>query len=165
MIVIKLCKQCNKPFNADSKEIKRGNAIYCGLSCSAKNQRKHAILYTLTCQGCNKIFTAKYRDAKYCSSKCKLVVYRRLQKAEQSSIKTFQRILSFLPCELCGWKESTRDLHHIISVFKKGKTTLDNLICLCPNHHRMVHRNLISQDTLINVLKLRLSLHPDLIQE
>lgn len=165
MKIQRQCENCNKPFQAEQKEIKRGNARYCSLSCSAKQQRRKAIIYNLTCHGCNQPFQAKYKEAKYCSQKCKLVVYRRLQKSEQASIATFQRIIGHLPCEICGWNECKGDLHHITPVSKGGKTTLENLISLCPNHHRMAHKNLISQDTFLEVVKLRLSLHPEINQE
>ena len=34
-------------------------------------------------------------------------------------------------CSVCGWDESVCDIHHV---------TPDNVIVLCPNHHRKMHR-------------------------
>jgi hypothetical protein len=155
MKILKTCKQCNITFEADSREINRGNAKYCSLSCAAKNQRKNAKLYEKTCLGCNNIFKAKYSEAKYCSQSCKLKVYRRLQKSKEASIATFYRILTDTPCEICGWNETNRDLHHIIPVSQGGKTTLDNIVSLCPNHHRMAHKDMLSREELLTAIKPR----------
>lgn len=159
------CEECGELFQAEHKEINRGNCKYCSLSCAGKNQRKNAQIYTMQCICCNQPFQAKYRTAKYCSRSCKLKTYRENQKGTEQSIKTFYRMLADVPCEICGWKECARDLHHIIPVSKGGKNSISNLISLCPNHHRMVHQNLVSQDALFRALKLRLSLHPEITQE
>ncbi|MBK7760107.1 MAG: HNH endonuclease [Deltaproteobacteria bacterium] len=48
-------------------------------------------------------------------------------------------------CQICGWDPSAvyhRQLcegHHIQWLSRGGWDTLDNLILLCPNHHRAVH--------------------------
>jgi len=152
----KICKQCNSIFEADNKEINRGNAKYCSLSCSAKNQRKNAKSYEKICLGCNNTFTAKYSEAKYCSQSCKLKVYRKLQKDKEASIATFYRILANTFCEICSWNETNRDLHHIIPVSQGGKTTLDNIISLCPNHHRMAHRGMLSKEELLAAIEPRI---------
>lgn len=39
-------------------------------------------------------------------------------------------------CAICGWNEASCDKHHIIP----GKHDLDNLIIVCPNHHRIIHQ-------------------------
>lgn len=52
------------------------------------------------------------------------------------------------PCAICGWNKASCDVHHIIPVSNGGKNEITNLITLCPNCHRMVHRNLISEEKL-----------------
>lgn len=47
-----------------------------------------------------------------------------------------------LTCEICSWNEASIDVHHILQI-KDFQNELDyhkkeNLICLCPNHHRVV---------------------------
>jgi hypothetical protein len=42
-------------------------------------------------------------------------------------------------CELCGWNKAPCDIHHKIHRAKGGPDTHDNLICICPNCHRMQH--------------------------
>lgn len=45
-------------------------------------------------------------------------------------------------------RKASCDVHHIIPVSNGGKNEITNLITLCPNCHRMVHRNLISEEKL-----------------
>ena len=70
-------------------------------------------------------------------------------------MKVFYSIFKDVPCEICGWEETTRDLHHIEEVSKDGKNEVENLISVCPNHHRMIHKNLISKDELLSIVKSR----------
>lgn len=44
------------------------------------------------------------------------------------------------PCVLCGFEYS--DVHHIDG--RRSNNDPSNLICLCPNHHRLVHRGLLT---------------------
>ena len=50
-------------------------------------------------------------------------------------------------CKICGWNISI-DIHHIIPLSDNGTNKEENLISLCPNHHRMVHRGLIDLEDL-----------------
>lgn len=55
-------------------------------------------------------------------------------------------IIDFIPfkttrekkCEICGFSEW--DTHHIIDLRDGGDHCDENIILLCPNHHRLVHR-------------------------
>jgi len=42
-------------------------------------------------------------------------------------------------CAICGWNESTCDIHHIVQQKDGGSDNNDNLIIVCPNHHRIIH--------------------------
>lgn len=42
-------------------------------------------------------------------------------------------------CEICGWNEGPCDLHHKLPRARGGKHEIKNLICVCPNHHRLIH--------------------------
>ena len=48
------------------------------------------------------------------------------------------------PCELCGFEHA--DVHHIDG--DHNNNDLNNLISLCPNHHRLVHYGLLSLDNI-----------------
>lgn len=164
MKIEKQCLTCNKTFQADNREHNRGNAKYCSLSCSAKNQKKEKSKENI-CVYCESKFLSTSKGAKYCSNHCKIRNYRKRQVTQSYHTSSLQRILGHLPCEICGWKEATRDIHHILPVSKGGKNTLDNVILVCPNHHRMFHHNLVSKEAVETAFKLRLSLHPELFQE
>ena len=69
-----------------------------------------------------------------------------MRHAEGNSVN--HKTLILLPCEVCGWKEATRDLHHIIPISEGGSNDDTNLVTLCPNHHRCAHNNLVSQEQL-----------------
>lgn len=160
----KLCKKCNKTFLVDVREHNRGNGKYCSIQCSAKDRIRLKNIER-TCVYCYNLFLAGSKEAKYCSRSCKLKNYRSKQITLKYHSKTLQNILGHLPCEICGWKEATRDLHHIIPISKGGKNTMQNVIVVCPNHHRMFHHNLVSEEAIQNAFKFRLSLHPEFFPE
>lgn len=51
------------------------------------------------------------------------------------------KVAKNIPCVICGWNESTRDIHHIVPVKDGGADDISNLTVLCPNCHRVVHNN------------------------
>ena len=152
----KECQTCGKSFIADTREINRGNAKFCSLSCCAKAPKE--MKYKLICKQCGREFLSAVKSAKYCSDSCKQKNYRARQKSlseDGECIKYFYKVFLNTPCELCQWDKTTRDLHHIIEVVNGGTNELDNLICVCPNCHRMIHNNLISEDDIKNVIENR----------
>jgi predicted restriction endonuclease len=54
-------------------------------------------------------------------------------------------------CIVCGFN-AVIDLHHLIPVSKGGFFEENNLVCLCPNHHEMLHRGLITPDEILTYL-------------
>ena len=48
-----------------------------------------------------------------------------------------------LRCEICGWGKGLSyellQAHHIIPISCGGKDIKNNVIILCPNHHRIIH--------------------------
>jgi 5-methylcytosine-specific restriction endonuclease McrA len=102
---------------------------------------------------CNSPFQSVNSKAKYCSQKCKSKYYRYLIYTEKGKTHKIQRILLHFPCMNCGWNEGPRDVHHIIPVSEGGKNEINNMITLCPNCHRLAHRNLLSKEKLFILLK------------
>jgi len=49
----------------------------------------------------------------------------------------------FIPCELCGWNKAHCDLHHKKNKRYGGDSSLENLITVCPNCHRLIHLKII----------------------
>lgn len=155
--IVRTCLECGKSFTASTSEVNRGNAHYCSLSCSAKSNGRHLskeLNYDHKCIHCGHEFKASTPYNKYCSDVCKQKHYR-FRKRKAGLDNNNYKQLSSLPCEVCGWKESSRDLHHIIPVRKGGKDEFSNLISLCPNHHRMADRNLLSQGDLTKIATSR----------
>ena len=154
--VEKLCQSCGKTFMADSRELKRGNAKYCSLSCVAKVPKQ--LQYKQICKHCGTEFMSASKNAKYCSDSCKQKNYRAKQKAiseDSFSIKHYYKLFENIPCEICQWDKTSRDLHHIIEVSNGGTNELNNLLCVCPNCHRMIHANLISENDLHQIIENR----------
>lgn len=159
----KKCLTCNEKFTAALSEHTRGYAKYCSISCgrAGKNYIKNI---DCTCFYCGNKFKAASNEAKYCSKNCKQKNYRKQQITLEFGTKALQNTIGHLPCEIpgCGWKEATRDIHHLVPITNGGKNTLDNVIVVCPNHHRMFHHNLISKEAVQAAFKLRLYHHPEL---
>lgn len=60
-----------------------------------------------------------------------------LDCSKRTAVKIIKR--SGLGCAICGWNESTCDIHHIICKKDGGSNDNDNLIIVCPNCHRIIH--------------------------
>jgi hypothetical protein len=49
-------------------------------------------------------------------------------------------------CQLCGWEPRKRyeielcEAHHVRWLSRGGEDSLQNLVLICPNHHRAIHR-------------------------
>ena len=147
--VKKLCLHCNSQFLAKQKEVNRGHGHFCSISCSASyfNLRRGLLASVAkTCNHCGKTFNTTNVKKLYCCTLCKTKYSYRMRHAEGNSVN--HKTLILLPCEVCGWKEATRDLHHIIPISEGGSNDDTNLVTLCPNHHRCAHNNLVSQEQL-----------------
>ena len=49
----RICNNCDIEFLADPREVNRGNAKYCNLSCAMKNQTINQPLVLKKCEICN----------------------------------------------------------------------------------------------------------------
>jgi predicted restriction endonuclease len=43
-------------------------------------------------------------------------------------------------CAICGWDEAPNDVAHIVAKKDGGDDSLENVVMLCPNHHRLFDR-------------------------
>lgn len=123
--------------------------------------------YYRKCPECGKEFLATTWNRMYCSSKCA----RNAQaKKNMSHIARRSAIKSVIPpkilyafgfrCCVCGWyipqdyesvdyqPQHGCELHHIDPIAEGGENTLDNIVLLCPNCHKMAHAGKISKDEL-----------------
>ena len=95
----------------------------------------------------------------YCSRKCKgaghskLMTGRRPSGGVYTSNATFRKLIrpAFLDrCAICGWDEAPCDVAHIVAR-KAGGNPADpeNVVMLCPNHHRMFDTGRISAEVVL----------------
>ena len=54
-------------------------------------------------------------------------------------------------CALCGWTEARCDVAHIVDRKCGGDDSLNNIIVLCPNHHRQYDRG--DEKVMMSVLQ------------
>jgi predicted HNH restriction endonuclease len=57
-----------------------------------------------------------------------------------------------MKCIVCGF-DTAVVVHHIIPKADNGTNDPENLAVLCPNHHAMVHKNMISSEELTLIIK------------
>lgn len=130
---------------------------------------------TKVCPVCGKDFTyKKYRGAGriYCSQTCARRADAKKKYASQPERFSDYNHKGYLSktiieryngrCAICGWKATDKlitvkgrtqyaygnEIHHIIAVEDGGQATEDNLILLCPNHHKQANLGIISIEEL-----------------
>lgn len=109
--------------------------------------RKHPIV-TKVCPACSKQFMASSgsaREKRTCSYACSNKHFRsgpnngNYKNPEEIAKDDYRAIClqqHRKACLLCGWNISV-DVHHIDG--NHSNNNKDNLVPLCPNHHRMAH--------------------------
>ena len=137
------------------------------------------------CPVCSKSFTEeahKGRERIYCSIRCqRLAGARNSYKSNPEKLADYnhkgylsKELISRYggKCAICGWRATEElikakgriqyafgnEIHHIIAVEQGGKATTDNLILLCPNHHKQADLGIISIEELQSYLKADLTL-------
>lgn len=80
----------------------------------------------IKCKNCKKEIDNPKWNQIYCNVECRTKDYDNKN----------QLIKKHHPCEICGFWRFTES-HHIIKQMDFGSDTSNNLIKLCPNHHKM----------------------------
>lgn len=129
-----------------------------------------------TCQACGKEFSYSYCGGalrKYCCTACArrkdtATTYKRISDTSHKGYLSRAIIYRYGGrCAICGWRATEdmiqnhgrtqhaygNEIHHIISVRDGGRATEDNLILLCPNHHKQADLGLISLEDLRSYLR------------
>lgn len=124
---MKLCKLCGEPI----PDTRRKNAIYCSELC----QRKANLTS----------------------------VYKRVPDTSRKGYIAKELYLRYgYKCAICGWQATEEliktkrgviyshgnELHHITAVEDGGQAKEDNLILLCPNHHKQADLGIIPPEEL-----------------
>lgn len=125
------------------QKIKEGVKSY-----NEKNKvNKSQVEYQYICDKCGKNFVSKikirndrYKHCEDCRQHRKHAINNPNSILDVSK-RTITKILKRANkgCSICGWNESTCDIHHIIERKNGGTDNIDNLIIVCPNCHRIIH--------------------------
>lgn len=160
-----------------------GNVKFCSRSCAnssnnrrrvlssetkdkirrAINNKNKILFYFYDCEKCGNEFKSKIKIRKERLKTCnqcrgsKIVKdISKIQSILELSLRTVQKILKKLNvgCSICGWDKTSIDIHHIEGRKIKNPDDHTNLICLCPNCHRLAHEKKIEKNLLFeNSLK------------
>lgn len=145
------CQICGKELLPRSKGWRPTR--FCSNDCKFVYQRDNPPHRTIgrarkNCLICGTEFSyyASVRQrAQFCSNVCRQRGQRDKMLGKRY-VTTYVNSASFrsvargqLPknCALCGWSEGTCDVCHIVARKNGGRDEMDNVVILCPNHHRM----------------------------
>ncbi len=120
------------------------------------------------CQCCGKEFifkgrlkTKKYEEAKFCSRSCannrQSVWDAKIQEGESNGKWVRYRVVAFKhhgeKCVVCGF-DKVLEVHHLDK--NRDNNSKENLVPLCPNHHRMIHTPEFAEEVL-DTIKYRVN--------
>ena len=127
------------------------------------------------CAICGNLITARHsHNVKYCSEKCARKAGTRKSISiiadRANRISKVAQDVYFLyhsKCAICKWQATDKliktgggyqfaygnEIHHITPSSKGGKEDIENLILLCPNHHKQADLGLIDIETLKGYVK------------
>lgn len=98
------------------------------------------------------------------SANCKVERPKRLTETYERNPTFRVKVLENygFKCAICHCKvEAVLEAHHIDCVSKNGSDNLSNGICLCRNHHKMVHSDLITLNMKDNTFEVDDSIKED----
>jgi hypothetical protein len=145
------CDICGEAFHPNSSRQR-----FCGMECRNRwiainppNERKRV---AVQCGNCGKII---YRTPSEmgegrsyaCSRECQTAIVSGKLSERISQGKKLALRRDDARCRICGF-DAIVEVHHIIPRRDGGSDDPSNLITLCPNHHTMADRGLISGDSL-----------------
>jgi len=146
------CDNCGNQFLRENKYLKRRKKYYCNRQCMSEGFKRGK---TRSCKHCDKAFYAirahiNQGHAIFCSRSCS-GKYKNQNKGKNSSLykdgSSYYRQAAFAHysrcCRVCGYDtEPVLQVHHIDE--DRSNNELDNLVILCPTHHKEAHLGLIN---------------------
>lgn len=154
-----ICEHCGKEHDGTF-----GSGRFCSIACANSrcihrdkiNEKiKLGVLkhydekekFTYICEDCGNEFKrlTAFREGRHI--RCNKCIQNRshVNKDPKSILDLSKRTISKIlhrankGCSICGWNESTCDIHHIIQKKDGGNDNIENLIVVCPNCHRIIH--------------------------
>jgi hypothetical protein len=146
------CIVCRKPFRPKARR-QRLRSIPCRtvwLTLNPPNEKKRVMVECAICgtQVGRKLSGLRQGQDAVCSRRCQyILVANKLRGRNLSLPMSLALRRDKARCRTCGF-DTMVDVHHIIARRHGGPNTLDNLITLCPNHHTMADRGLITVEEL-----------------
>ena len=151
--IIIICGDCNKKKPHHAKGL-------C-YSCYKKKYVSRKII----CENCGR---EKNLHAKGLCSGCYNTIYfgdytknKRLANRHKIDIKIVENFRE-TGCIICGWKKSL-DIHHIDQ--DKNNSSIENLLPLCPNHHKALHSKRYQKETIEELKSLGIEVPSVIVQE
>jgi DNA-directed RNA polymerase subunit RPC12/RpoP len=117
----------------------------------------NGLKYDYKCSDCGSDYKINHKLRKDRKAKCdkckkKRVIYDKkdISSLYDLSLRTVQKILkrAKIKCGICKWDKTTLDIHHINGRKIKNANAHKNLVCLCPNCHRLAHEKKIKKEEL-----------------
>lgn len=146
------CTVCRKPFPPNTRR-QRLCSIPCRtvwLTMNPPHESKRVLVECAVCgtQIARRLSQVQSGQDAACSPRCRyILVANKLRGRNISGPKRLALRRDGARCRICGF-DTLVEVHHIIPRRHNGPDTLDNLITLCPNHHTMADRGLISVEDL-----------------
>jgi len=148
------CQVCGKKFWGSPAKVETRKT--CSLECFREYRKRFHKMNTEYCAVCRKPFhfyPSSRRNARYCSRACQKIDQVEGNQRRGLRLKLYN-LLKTKKCAICGWEEAPTDLCHIVPQKEGGSDSLENLIFLCPNHHRMLDYGRIQREHLISLRTL-----------
>lgn len=140
-------KSCASKRNM-TDEYKRKISVGVNTDNIVKGKVKGNKIYFYICGKCGKDFESKIYRRNDREKHCNNCIQKSPHSRKDHNItlfdlskRTISKILkrANVSCSICGWNESSCDIHHIIEKNMGGTNDVSNLIILCPNCHRICH--------------------------
>lgn len=147
------CGICGNKFRTRPHKLKAGKPLYCSIACRNKGIERSD---TKPCDYCGEPVTRRkssfYRGGarqvfcnRICSSKWRGInpSAERLSNYRKNADK--HKFLYGSACFICGFDRYV-EFCHIIPAAIGGTTHPSNIVALCPNHHKLMDRELLTPE-------------------
>jgi len=156
----KECKTCGDEFSV--KKSREDSAKFCSRGCYHKGQKlgktshseRRVDYIEVTCTGCGKTLEktpsrAKRSERQFCSQDCYLK-WNKSHQEKQVGRRQRMREKEEKRCDVCGW-DRFLEMAHIVPSRDGGTYHKNNILFLCPNHHRLLDHGGLSSNEFLEI--------------